>query len=349
MNFLANVTMLNLLSLLMLRVKAKNSSVPSLKRAIDSLIQKVRKRVVFGNASDPIAITELPGYTGWNRNRFNSKVDQCFIEKIGNRTVAVDASLNILRYDISINTNNIWSVSVACPNVTVTAEQGHLPIPLFYGRAYGPAILAGYQNASTSMVHNGVQYSLTEISFSFLDPGLYTVEVALESMHSPNIYSLPHTSDLAYDGFLLRGFPLILNVTTSIDISCNTAESCKMTLCTSKDIEADFSILSGRWIVLGHTSRIMNKPTVDEFSFNDQMFRSYAQGSNRLSIEADYQPIHCMLAPLRPSLVLLEACTQDTGIHFILIGDSVTQQHEQALQILLNPRNRLTFVDLKGK
>jgi hypothetical protein len=64
-NFLVNVIMLIFLSLLMLRVKAQNSSVPSLKRAIDSLIHKVQKRVVFGNASDPIAITELPGYTGW--------------------------------------------------------------------------------------------------------------------------------------------------------------------------------------------------------------------------------------------------------------------------------------------
>ena len=336
---------------LILLARALNSSNQSFKTAIDSLIQVVQQRKVFGNASDPIAITELPGYTGWNRNRISSKVDQCFVNKIGNQTVALDASLHILHYDISFNTNNIWSVSVACPNVTVTAIQGHLPIPLFYGRAYGPAILVGYQNTSalSTMVHNGGQYSVTDISFTITDPGLYTVEVVLESIFSPNIYSLPHTPDLDYDGFLLRGFPLILNVTRSDIIRCNTAQSCNMTLCTSKDIESDFSISSGRWIVSGHTSRIMNKTTVDRYSFDNHMFRSYAEGSNRLSIEMEYQPINCMLAPLRSSIAVLESCIQDTGIHFILIGDSVTQQHEHALNILLKPRNRLSYVNLKGK
>ena len=345
----AQSILVGLLACLFLQALAENSSELSLKSARDALIQKAAQHQVFGNSSDPISLAGLPGYTGWNRNRIDSKVDQCFVTKIGNQTVvALGGFLNIFMHDIS-KSSNMWTISVACPKVTATVEQGHLPTPLFYSRAYGPAILVGSQKNSDFTSHSGGNYSVTEISFFIIDPGLYTVEVVFESNLSPNIYRLPHTLGLDYEGFLLRGFPLILNVTSSDSTRCNTAISCNMNLCTSKDIESDLTSTSGRWIVLGKTSTVMDKHFISELPLKDEGFRRYVDGSNRLSIETDYKPINCVLAPLRSSIQFLDTCVRETGIHFILIGDSVSRIHAHALKQLLNPRNRVTWVSLRGE
>ena len=118
--------MIAFLSLLFVRVQAQN--------AIFILIHLVNNRSVFGNEADPITITELPGYTGWNRDRINSNVDQCFINRIGNQTFALESSLNTFYHVIS-NPTNIWTILIACPNITATTEQGHISKPLFYSRA----------------------------------------------------------------------------------------------------------------------------------------------------------------------------------------------------------------------
>jgi len=312
--------------------------------------QTIQQRKVLGNPSDQIGIAELPGYTGWNRNRHKSKVDQCFVIRIGTQAATIDGYVNIFHYNLSSSTSSEWTVSIACPNITAPVEQGHLSSPLFYARAYGPAIVVGSQknNDALSFMVQDEHYSTTDISFAIKDPGVYTVEVVLESIFTPNVYTLPRTPQLEYGGFILRGFPWILNVTSSHNL-CSSVKSCNLTFCRSKDVEADFSSSSGRWIVLGHTKRIRNKLIVDYESMNDPSLQNYMQGSNRLSIETVYNPISCMLTPLISSIASLDACADDRGIHYIFIGDSVTRQHYNAMYNLLHPPNQVTMVDLGGK
>jgi hypothetical protein len=243
--------------------------------------------------------------------------------------------------------------------MTTNPTRGKIPMPLFYARAYGPAILAGskknagWNSTASNYISTKQTYSLTEISFTFKDPGMYTVEIVLESLFTPNIYTLPHTTDNhPYYGFLIPGFPLILNVTSSSHVPCNTAQTCNVSLCTSQDIQSDLDSSTGRWIVLGHTSRIIDKPFVliEDTKIQDKGFQSYAEGPNRLSIETDYQPMNCVLAPLKSSMTLLDACMRDVGgIHFVLLGDSVTRLHVGALKQLLHPQHQVTLVSLRGK
>jgi hypothetical protein len=315
------------LSCLLLQAKAANSSKPLLQKARDALILEVQRRKVFGHVTDPIAITELPGYTGWPRNRIGSKVDQCFVTRMGNQK-AFTLDRSILSYDVSKSTK-MWTVSIACPNITVTADRGLLPMPLFYARAYGPAIVVGSQKASSSVVQNGVNYSETEISFAIKDPGLYTIEVVLESIFTPNVYAIPARPGLDYDGFLLPGFPFLLNA-TSIGNRCETAKECKMTLCSSKHIQSDLTSSSGRWIVLGHIDKLPQNTS-------NNVFDGYSADTIRLGIKTDYKPDDCVLAPIKSAVAMLDACVVDTGLHFIFIGDSVTAQHYQISKKYLNP------------
>jgi hypothetical protein len=359
------ILLLGLLTCLLWRTKAasSNSSDPSLKnKAVqdDALIQTVQQRQVFGNASDPIVISELPGYTGWPRNRIESKVDQCFVTDIGGRNVSlIDASLNILHLHISNSMSVMWNISIACPNSTVaTAENKthnhhHLPSPLFYARAYGPAILVGNPQTLSGIVHHGQPYSQKEISFAIMDPGLYTVEVVLESIVSPNFNTL-HGWDAQsppyYDGFMLLGFPLILNVTRS-DIPCNNStKTCRLNFCTGKDIESDQTSVSGRWIVLGHGSEVKELPPfVLEKHPKDDIYQKYVDGSHRLSLRTDYKPIHCVLATLTSSVAWMDTCAGNKGIHFVLLGDSVTGQHAHSLKHFLKAPNRMTLISLGCK
>jgi len=344
------VGLLGSISFLLLLIAAQNVSdePSSLETITNAMMQKVHQRIEYGNALDIIATTELPGYTGWNRDRVNSNVDDCFVSKIGNQIVTVDDPLNTFQHHIT-NLNNVWTVSIACQNITVPDKQGHLPVPSFYARAYGPAILVGSMNnniVSTSFTQGGKQYISRDLSFHIMDEGLYTVEVVLESIFSPNIHSLPHTPDLPYAGFLLRGFPLILNVTNS-DITCHTAKTCNRTLCRSKDIESDLTTSTGRWIMLQHDIVLKDKPIVDYYEV--ETFRRYADGSHRLAIHTEYKPNNCFLAPLQSSAALLDTCVKDTGIYYIFIGDSVALQNYRALNLLLlNHRNRSIIIETHG-
>jgi hypothetical protein len=345
------ILLLGLLACFSLQTKAANSSEPSLKEVQNALIRKVQQRKVFGNALDPIAIGELPGYTGWPRNRIDSKVDECFVTRIDgdHAIVTLDSSLNIFHLQISHSMSVMWNISIACPNVTVSAEKAHLhlPSPLFYARAYGPAILVGYPQMLTGIVHQGQPYSQTQISFAVKDPGVYTIEVVLESIFSPNFDVWDSKSHgLYYEGFLLHGFPLILNVTSN-DILCNTALSCNYTFCRGKDIESDKTSMSGRWIVLGHSTQ--NASINSEKQGKDDIYQKYVEGHHRLSIVTDYKPINCVLAPLHSSVALMDTCVLKTGIHYVFIGDSVTGQHFSLLKHLLNERNRMTMVSVGCK
>jgi len=43
-------------------------------------------------------------------------------------------SWDVVEHDIT-KTANTWTVSMVCPTMTVSAERGLVPIPLFYARA----------------------------------------------------------------------------------------------------------------------------------------------------------------------------------------------------------------------
>ena len=90
----------------------------------------------MGNPSDQIGIAELPGYTGWNRNRYLSRVDQCLVQRVGAQESMMDGYLNIFHFDLSSqNDSNAWTLTIACPHITTVKDvHGHVPSPLFYDR-----------------------------------------------------------------------------------------------------------------------------------------------------------------------------------------------------------------------
>ena len=131
---------------------------------------------------------------------------------------------------------------------------------------------------------------------------------------------------------------------------CNTAKTCNMTFCRGKDIESDLTSSSGRWIVLGHMSQVhTDRPLATDKHQKEYIYHKYVDGSHQLSIVTDYKPIHCVLVPLQSSIALIDTCVEKTGIHYILMGDSVTIQHVGMLKHLLNFWNRITFIDVGCK
>lgn len=248
-----------------------------------------------------LAPGELPGYTGWARPgttlaghfQLTSPLD------IGEKATA----------------GKPWEMIIQCYHAECTKGGA-----LFFVRAYGPSVIVG-------QVHD-YKDGTYRIELLPKDPGAYTVEVVLTFSNPPSFGSFPLPKleqEPAYEGYLLPGFPLPLQV---IPGEAKKASKTKTNLpvCTGDDLLEESSTSAwekARWLV---TDKINHPYHVNNPDKKDVTFLGYQQSHNSLGIQMDYQYDNCQVLPL-PSLKdtsnPLGRCTDNKGpLNFIFIGDS---------------------------
>lgn len=247
-----------------------------------------------------IGLGELPGYTGWARPSYT------------------DAPF----YQIEYLTpgprlaQNIFTLIVQCQSPRCSTHNW----AQFYVRMYGPSILTG----KVTSINRG-RY---RIEFLPRDVGKYWVEVVLTFSNGEDVGNFPITeneairksSDPAYEGYLLPGFPFAIEVA-----GYGFASPHMNRLCGADDLRIeslDDGLRVASWKVLDKVNsmnygRSRNK-VVD--------LAGYQDGRNSLGIWADYQPTNCNLIPI-PFKPMISGCVknrfQGKPLHFVFIGDSV--------------------------
>ncbi len=126
---------------------------------------------------------ELPGYTGWSRPA-TTLVHHFDIVKMSS-TAPI--------------TGQNWTVTAHCRHPKARSGRAQ-----FYVRAYGPSILPGRVTD-----HGNGTYDFTILPF---DAGVYHLEVVLVFSFPPAWKSLPTNFEPGYEGYLLPGFPIELDV-----------------------------------------------------------------------------------------------------------------------------------------
>jgi hypothetical protein len=178
---------------------------------------------------------DLPGYTGWARP---------------SNTVAGSFVMPHYNGDAGRIQQN-WTCTVHCHHAACAAGGS-----LFFVRAYGPAILPGLVTD-----HGNGTYDVTFLPF---DQGIYTVEVVLAFSSHPAWSDFPVQHEPAYEGYLLPGFPLQVNVVdqqqeknnnnskklaplTAMSSSKTKLHPCNMSMLTETSTHS--ALASGRWVV----------------------------------------------------------------------------------------------------
>mmetsp|Transcript_33811 Transcript_33811/g.100858 ORF Transcript_33811/g.100858 Transcript_33811/m.100858 type:complete len:667 (-) Transcript_33811:516-2516(-) len=243
-----------------------------------------------GLAYDPLSIApgELPGYTGWARPE-HTLAGRFRILSVSPPSGTVAAG----------GDEDGWSVRVRCSAPECRHGGSH-----FYLRAYGPAILAG------RMVDEGDgTYAAT---FYPVDPGVYTVEAVLAFSTAPlfDRFPLVGEEEPGYEGYLLPGFPLRLDVVvagaaTAADGGIVPSAAARSpgadddAWCTSAQlVETEGSgtaLRSGRWKVVdrvqsGDHGTLSSDP--DGVSWT-----GYRENLNSLGVVLRYVPNGCRLLP----------------------------------------------------
>eukprot|EP00586_Coscinodiscus_wailesii_P019162 CAMPEP_0172493534 /NCGR_PEP_ID=MMETSP1066-20121228/24979_1 /TAXON_ID=671091 /ORGANISM="Coscinodiscus wailesii, Strain CCMP2513" /LENGTH=791 /DNA_ID=CAMNT_0013263745 /DNA_START=323 /DNA_END=2698 /DNA_ORIENTATION=- len=281
-----------------------------------------------------LAIGELPGYTGWFRPASpllssyrsvyfgpSSFVASFANDDGGSIAAAVTENDNGItsRHDTTRD-GPWWSAVVHCPHAACRDVNSR-----FYARAYGPAVLPGVvrriENATAvagaslcggttnrTNANNDVAY---EIRFRFRSAGLYTVEVVLEQGDALGLDRFPRTrSELeerepAYEGWMLSGFPRLVQVVTgngSKDKKPKRGGRHRHRWCSTSELATTSTAADpgdGQWIVTGkhaHGSDLLGRGT-DLASSSLGSFERYKKGVASLGYCSDYVFDDCELLP----------------------------------------------------
>ena len=268
---------------------------------------------------------ELPGYTGWARP------DRTLAGSFVRMTTATAVSE-------TTDTNNDSTIppveAVAGAPYRMTLQCAHTAClsggALFYVRAYGPSIVTAFdvQDYGTGVY---------EVSIRPLDAGRYTVEVVLAfSQHAAySDFPVPDAQEVAYEGYLVPGFPISINVVESKKHK-DKLTSLPLPLCRLSDL-VETSLTSatetGRWLV---TEKVMDQ--LADFSreseHNDVSLQKYQAGDNSLGVKLDYFQVECRLVTedvvysQKTWQTCLESRSQQASLskirqpHVVIIGDS---------------------------
>ena len=288
----------------------------------------------FPPASSAVAVVpgELPGYTGWARPE---------------RTLAGHFRVVGSPPPTVVRAGAEWSVTVRCsgdPGCGGDGRRSH-----FFLRAYGPAVLAG----EASDLGGGMY----RLGFYPVDPGQYTVEAVLAFSSAPPFGDFPLPKgevEPGYEGYLLRGFPLLMNVVAATSVPGHAPVD--RSWCRADELietsGASAAIRAGRWRVVDKVSGGAHRMGFTEDP-DGVSLGGYQRGPNSLGILMEYTPIGCdllMEASLLSAAVsgvrgrhILDECLSDArtlgsdrGVfHFVLIGDSVMRLQEEALRSFL--------------
>jgi len=339
-----------------------------------------------------ISTGELPGYTGWARPEFTLAG---YFE-----VVAADPEKDEQSPLWSIppadghDSESFVSIVVACrghvlcsiDGATTTTSGGST----FFVRAYGPAVVTGRaewvdtrnKSPASIVVNASSGYRIT--LGPLVDAGLYTVEVVLSFSRPPSVHQFPLTLEpeqpytTNYEGYLLPGFPRLLEVQRETKDAPTAVSHPQLPLCSMNDLtirNATDGLRQGRWRVVDSVRQSTLRTTAHQGKDATTVALSrYQHSYNSLGIVMDYQFVNCRLLPL-PTPTLpnpLEHCLGDPSppqlqqqqeqeptkkmIHIILIGDSVmrlqyqffkkhymSEEHQQP-----NSTIKLDFYELYG-
>jgi hypothetical protein len=273
---------------------------------------------------------ELPGYTGWSRPA---------------TTLAHHFEIVHMSSTSPVVGQN-WTVTLHCRHPKARSGTAQ-----FYVRAYGPSVLPGRVTD-----HQNGTYDFTILPF---DAGVYHMEVVLVFSFPPAWENLPTLSKPGYEGYLLPGFPIELDVgapdpdlkSLVLKPSSGRSKSKIRRLCNMSELTetSTYSAMeTGRWMVV--------KKNVDlPYSvYREPSFSGYQNGDNSLGIQMEYVPVHDC-----ETLTEEEAFDEDTlftvfnmtslkskPINVVLVGDSNLRfQRDIALNKLFGRRLEITFVE----
>jgi hypothetical protein len=278
-------------------------------------------------ANMTISPGELPGYTGWSRTA--STLAHFF---------------DIIHYSSSAPVmGQNWTVTLRCRHPRGRSGGAH-----FYVRAYGPSVLPG----RVTDRRNGT-YDFTILPF---DAGVYHMEVVVVFSLPPAWESFPVDRPPGYEGYLLPGFPIELDVgaaTLSTPSSSGTGRSKFSRLCNMSELmetSTSSAVETGRWKVI--------KKNVDlpYRGYREPTFKGYKTGENSVGIQMEYVSVHdCEI------LTQEEAFNEDTlfavlnitslkpkPIHVVLVGDSNIRMQLDPGRSLFGGHLNLTLVITNG-
>jgi hypothetical protein len=238
---------------------------------------------------------ELPGYTGWGRPA-TTLANQFAIKQVSGPPV----------------TGNNFTVSLVCWHPTCRSGGA-----LFYVRAYGRSILPGIV-----IDHLDGTYDITLLPF---DAGIYQLEVVIVFSNPPPMSRLPVPNQSAYEGYLLPGFPMELNVAQDDDRVVSQSPSRLCTMSEMLETSTTSAIATGRWLV---TEKMTERAHASDDVSVDR--RGYISGVNSLGIRMDYVPtLDCRLlseAELLNRSTILAAVRgtklEPKPIRIVFLGDS---------------------------
>jgi hypothetical protein len=240
---------------------------------------------------------ELPGYTGWARpdRTLAGSFARMTTTTTTTRATPVTAVLSETTDSDSDSDSTIPPVvAVAGAPYRMTLQCARTAClsggALFYVRAYGPSIVTAFdiQDYGTGVY---------DVSLRPLDAGRYTVEVVLAfSQHAPySDFPVPDAQEVAYEGYLVPGFPISIDVVESKHKHKLT--SLPLPLCRLSDL-VETSLTSatetGRWLV---TEKVMDHLAdySRESEHTDVSLQKYQAGDNSLGVKLDYFPVECRL------------------------------------------------------
>jgi len=283
--------------------------------------------------SETIALTpgELPGYTGWARpaSTLAGFFSITSISKEGPR-VGME-----------------FTVKVWCHR----HDDCLMGTSLFYLRAYGPSVIPGVSK------HEGRgKYTMV---FVFPDPGRYTVEAVLTFSNPPAITTFPLSAEQeepAYEGYLLPGFPLVIDVQQADPITTTKETRIEpLPACTSAellDTSVDSAVLNAHWKVVNRNS-VSNLQTTSSKITRE----GYLRNVNSLGIQMAYE--YSSGCTLLPSASFdksagkkhpFSTCGGDKNIHIIFVGDSVMRVQWDMFKTMTEhlPNVQSSYITLYG-
>jgi hypothetical protein len=324
-------------------VVQKNSSLVHIETTISSVLTNAdvpAETLMFLRPGD------LPGYTGWARP---------------SNTLA--GSFMSPNCDGAGMIQQNWTCTVHCHHAQ--CQHGG---SLFFVRAYGPAILPGLVTD-----HGNGTYDVTFLPF---DQGIYTVEVVLAFSSHPPWSDFPVQHEPAYEGYLLPGFPLQLNVgVDQLDSAINhnnnrlalnivtsssktKLHSCNMSMLTETSTHS--ALASGRWVV--RKMNMQDTYVANQSSTSQEAtLERYQIGETSLGFDMEYIPTSCSLMPARAAKDprTLDSCrkrSQETNtntnsnrsLHILFIGDSNFRMQQDMFDRFFGQKLKTTRISTEG-
>jgi len=288
--------------------------------------------VMSGSPNNALVQGDLPGYTGWFRpdtslaGHFSIVGVRAAVgrEEDGGGEPSSSSSLSFKGDGaVVVPVRHRWTVRIRC-NHPECRNGGSL----FYVRAYGPSILPG------RVTDLGI--GIYDVSVVFFDPGTYQLEVVLTFSKPPPVASYPLNRTVAYEGYLLPGFPMEVRVPDAYDAGDDARRSGggllrrirerrrtqlsstgiarqqqpNSRLCETRDLletGPDSAVERGRWLV---TRKVAARRYSSDLSHHEQSLRGYQVGDNSIGFRADYVPTDCALISdrqVRDADILLKA------------------------------------------